>query len=204
MLKTISFAFLATAAIAAPAYAQEQSNFAGAKIGAVVGYDNVTLEYEDLDADKDGFLYGVTAGYDMDLGGAIIGAELEASDSSTKQRYTDFLASGDSATLAAGRDLYIGARIGLPLSPSLLAYVKGGYTNARAKLTYNDGTGFSVSDSDTLDGWRVGGGVELSNASSFARVEYRYSDYGEYKSDGINTGLSVSRQQVALTGGFRF
>ncbi|MET0249759.1 MAG: outer membrane beta-barrel protein [Sphingobium sp.] len=204
MFKTAAALMVTAAATIAPAIAQEASNFGGAKVGLTVGYDNVSLEYENLDADKDGVLYGVTAGYDMDLGRAVIGVELEAADASTKQRYTDLLFLGDSAKLAAGRDLYVGARLGLPVSANLLAYVKGGYTNARAKLTYNDGAGLSVSDSDTLDGWRVGGGLELTNATSFARVEYRYSDYGKYKLGGLDTGISMSRQQVALTGGFRF
>ncbi len=195
---------MVTVAMAAPAQAQQESNFGGVKVGAVLGYDNVSLEYEDLDTDQDGVLYGITAGYDMDLGQAVIGLELEASDASTKQRYTDLIFLGDSAKLAAGRDLYIGARVGVPVSRNLMIYAKGGYVNGRAKLTYNDGAGFSASDSDTLEGWRLGGGVEMANASSFARLEYRYSDYGKYKSDGLDTGLSVSRQQVAVTGGFRF
>ncbi|MDI1297343.1 MAG: porin family protein [bacterium] len=203
MFKTISLAAVAVA-MAAPAYAQEPSNFGGAKVGAILGYDNVSLEYDNFDDHDEGVMYGVTAGYDVDLGTAVIGLELEASDSSTKQRYTDLIFLDDSAKLAAGRDLYVGARIGFPVTRNLLVYAKGGYTNARAKLTYNDGAGFSASDSDTLDGWRLGGGVELANATSFARVEYRYSDYGEYKVDGVGTGLSLSRQQVAVTGGFRF
>lgn len=186
------------------AQAQQAGNFGGAKLGVLAGYDNVNLEYADLDGDDDGVLYGVTAGYDVDLGSAVIGLELEASDSSTSQRYNDLFYLGDSVKLAAGRDLYVGARIGIPVSRHVLVYAKGGYTNARAKLSYDDGAGFKISDSDTLDGWRLGGGVEIANETSFARIEYRYSDYGDYKVDGYNTGLAVSRQQVALTGGFRF
>lgn len=195
---------LCIAAIAAtPAHAQEAGNFGGVKLGVLTGYDNVGLEYADLDGDDDGVLYGVTAGYDMDLGSAVIGLELEASDSSTKERYTDAVY-GDSVALSAGRDLYIGARIGIPVTNHLLIYAKGGYTNARAKLSYNDGEGLVVSDSDTLDGWRLGGGVELASVNHFSRIEYRYSDYGDYKVGGVNTGVSASRQQVAVTGGFRF
>jgi outer membrane immunogenic protein len=203
MFKPFALAVLAAGAIVAPAQAKD-AGFGGVKIGAIVGYDNANLEYEGVDADKGGALYGVTAGYDMDLGRAIVGVEVEAADASTRWRTYDIDVTGDSAKLAAGRDLYVGARVGLPISGSLLAYAKGGYTNARAKLSYNDGAGFTASDSDTLDGWRAGGGVELSNAGTFARLEYRYSDYGDYKYAGFNTGLSVSRQQVALTGGFKF
>lgn len=204
MIRILLPVALATVAIATPAAAQESSNFGGVKLGVIAGYDNVRLEYEGLGVDDDGVLYGVTAGYDMDLGSAVIGLELEASDSTTRQRYTDLIDLGDSAKLAAGRDLYIGARFGVPVAHNVLIYAKGGYTNARAKLSYNDGAGLTLSDSDTLEGWRLGGGVELTNVSHFARIEYRYSDYGDYKVDGVNTGLSASRQQVAVTGGVRF
>ncbi|MFC3441925.1 outer membrane protein [Sphingobium rhizovicinum] len=187
----------------APAQAQEAGAFGGFKLGVVAGYDKATLEYADLDTNEDGVLYGVSAGYDMDLGSAVIGLELEASDSATKWRVTD-ADFGDSIALALGRDLYVGARIGIPVTSNLLIYAKGGYTNARAKLSYDDGEGLVISDSDTLDGWRLGGGVELTNANHFARVEYRYSDYGNYKDGGVDTGLSLSRQQVSVTGGFRF
>jgi outer membrane immunogenic protein len=197
-------AVCAAGVVATPAHAQDADNFGGFKLGVVAGYDKVSLEYEDVSASDDGVLYGVTAGYDVDLGNAVIGLELEASDSSTKQRYTDLLFSGDSAKLAAGRDLYVGARIGIPVSPNLLIYAKGGYVNGRVKLTYDGGADLFFTDSDTLDGWRLGGGVEFSNSTHFARIEYRYSDYGSYKIADIDTGIDVTRQQVAVTGGFRF
>ncbi len=203
MIRILLPAAIAAVTVATPAAAQEASNFGGVKLGVIAGYDNLRLEYEGVGADDDGVLYGVTAGYDMDLGSAVIGLELEASDSTTKQRFTD-ADFGDSLALAAGRDLYVGARIGFPVAHNVLLYAKGGYTNARAKLTYNDGEGLILSSSDTLEGWRLGGGVELTNANHFARIEYRYSDYGEYKVDGVGTGVSASRQQVALTGGVRF
>lgn len=198
---------LCTAGVfAMPAQAQEASNFGGFKLGVVAGYDKVSLEYEDVSASDDGVLYGVTAGYDLDLGNAVIGLELEASDSSTKQRYTDLLLAGDSAKLAAGRDLYVGARIGIPVSPNLLIYAKGGYVNGRVKLTYDGGADLDLiaTDSDTLGGWRLGGGVELANPTHFARIEYRYSDYGSYKIADVDSGIDVTRQQVSVTGGFRF
>jgi outer membrane immunogenic protein len=196
----------AAGAVAAPAQAQEASNFGGFKLGVVAGYDKVSLEYEDVSVHDDGVLYGVTAGYDLDLGSAVIGLELEASDSSTKQRFADLLIAGDSAKLAAGRDLYVGARIGIPVSPNLLIYAKGGYVNGRVKLTYDGGQNLDLiaTDSDTLGGWRLGGGIELVNPTHFARIEYRYSDYGSYKIADIDTGIDVTRQQVSVTGGFRF
>ena len=206
MIRYLLPALCAAGAVAAPAHAQEASNFGGFKLGVVAGYDKVSLEYEDVSVRDDGVLYGVTTGYDLDLGSAVIGLELEASDSSTKQRFADLLVAGDNAKLAAGRDLYVGARIGIPVSPNLLIYAKGGYVNGRVKLTYDGGPDLDLiaTDSDTLGGWRLGGGVEFVNPTHFARIEYRYSDYGSYKITDIDTGIDVTRQQVSVTGGFRF
>ncbi len=190
-MKNILFAAAALAAVAAPAYAQEASNFSGFKVGATVGYESVNLSYDDLDDSKGGVLYGLTAGYDYDLGTLVIGVEGEVSDSTVKETATDVLVAGDRWKLSAGRDLYVGARLGFPVSHNLMLYAEGGYTNARAKLSVSDG-------------YRVGGGIEFANPGHFARLEYRYSDYGNYSYDGFNTGIAASRHQIAVTGGFRF
>jgi outer membrane immunogenic protein len=203
-VKKVLFAAVALAAISAPAYAQDASNFGGAKIGAVIGYDRVRLEVEDEGSgSKDGFLYGVTAGYDLDLGTAVIGVEGEFADASTKETVGDLAVDGFEASLRAERDLYIGARLGFPVSPIIMLYAKGGYTNAKFKLSATDGVD-SFSASDELDGYRIGGGVEYTNGQAFGRLEYRYSDYGRYKVDGVDTGIDASRHQIAVVGGWRF
>lgn len=56
------------------------------------------------------------------------------------------------------------------------------------KVDYTDGTD-SFSDSDTLDGFRIGAGVEYSFGRFSLRGEYRYSGYGEYAYDGVATGI---------------
>lgn len=200
-MKNILITTAALIAISAPAYAQEASNFGGAKVGAVVGYDKVRLEVEDEGGSKDGFLYGVTAGYDFDLGTAIVGIEGEFSDSTTKERQSDVLVIGDEASLRTGRDLYIGARVGFPVNPVVMVYAKAGYTNARVKAAYDDGVD-RFTGSDNLDGWRIGGGAEFSSGKTFARVEYRYSEYDANEDFGV--AIEPSRHQVAVIGGVRF
>ena len=200
-MKKILIATAVLTAISAPAFAQEGSNFGGAKIGAVVGYDKVRLEALGDSGSKDGFLYGATAGYDFDLGYMVVGFEGEIADSTTKERATDILASGDELSLHAGRDLYVGGRVGVPVTPNVMLYAKGGYTNARATLKYDDGVS-SVSESRNLDGWRVGAGAEFVMEKSFARIEYRYSEYENNNDLGVT--IEPSRHQVAVVGGFRF
>jgi outer membrane immunogenic protein len=200
-VKNILIATAALSAVSAPAFAQEASNFGGAKIGAVVGYDKVRLEALGDDGSKDGFLYGVNAGYDFDLGTAVIGIEGELADSTTKESVEDVFVLGDEVSLNAARDLYIGARVGFPVSQNVMLYAKGGYTNARVKLKYDDGVD-TFSEGRNLDGWRVGAGAEYVMAQTFARLEYRYSEYEN--NDDLGATIEPSRHQVALIAGFRF
>ena len=112
---------------------------------------------------------------------------------------TDILEEGDELTLSVGRDLYAGLRVGFPVSDKVMLFAKGGYSNQRISATYtlDDET---VSESDTVNGFRLGAGVELDLGQPFARLEYRYSDYGSFS----DTELETSRHQVMLTAGLRF
>lgn len=202
-MKKLLAAAAFAAASASPAFAQDAVNFNGPWLGATVGYDKVSLEVDGDSGSEDGVLYGLSAGYDINTGSMVFGVEAELTDSTTKETASDIFVAGDSAKLSAGRDIYAGVRFGVPVSPEFLIYAKGGYTNARAKLTYDDGVDV-FSESDTLDGYRIGGGVEWQQNNTFARIEYRYSDYGEYEYQGVATGIEASRHQVAVTGGWRF
>lgn len=190
--------------IASPALAQEATTATGIKAGVVVGYDSTNLSYYDVDESKGGFLYGATLGYDYDAGPVVVGVEAEITGATTKQSYDNLLLAGDRWKLSAGRDLYVGARLGVHVTPTVLLYAKGGYTNARADLSIHyDGEKYG--EHDNLDGFRIGAGAEVAvTQSTFARIEYRYSDYGNYRYDEVESRIGLSRHQVALTSGFRF
>lgn len=202
-LKKAILVALSACAISAPAYAQDDASLGGAKVGVVAGYDSVKLSDPGSSVSKGGFAYGLTAGYDFDLGNAVVGIEAELADSTAKKTLTDVIEAGDEFSIAASRDLYVGARIGFAASSNVLVYAKGGYTNARVKARYLDDTD-RFSQSDTLDGFRLGAGVELVGQTNFARLEYRYSDYGTYRYDDFDSDISAARHQVVVTGGFRF
>lgn len=202
-MKKAIFTVLAACVVSVPAYAQDETSLGGAKVGLVAGYDSVKLSLDGDSASKGGFVYGITAGYDFDLGKAVLGIETELADSTAKESVTDIFEAGDEASISASRDLYVGARVGFAVGSNVLLYAKGGYTNVRVKARYADSTD-NFSGSDELDGYRLGAGAELVGQNNFARIEYRYSDYGKYSVDGFNTGISASRHQVVATGGFRF
>ncbi len=206
----------AALAVATPAAAQDAGQ-GGFRVGALGGLDILrsgSTERTGIDGDDqsaEGFLYGVEVGYDLPLGGAVIGVEGEWSDSTGKakadRRDPNLFGYGE---VKSGRDLYIGARAGFAVAPSTLAYVKGGYTNAHLDTVLGNG---SVSDRERfrLDGWRIGAGLQQSiGTNTYAKLEYRYSNYerADYRyADGGSTGqldVDTDRHQIVAGVGVRF
>src|SRR6185437_90802 len=87
---------------------------------------------------------------------------------------------------------YVGGRLGYLVTPSLLAYVDGGYTQTRFDRQELFDTLFSVPavpigafiDAHTYSGWFIGGGTEyalnmpwIPIRGLFWRTEYRYAQY---------------------------
>lgn len=207
-------------AVSAPAYAQDgDATFTGPWVAGLVGYDNNRAgsdvdaedEEDDFDDGISGVNYGVGAGFDFAAGGLVVGVEGEYMESEADTNYDldDDVGLGV-ANLDAGRDMYIGARLGARLGSNAMIYAKGGYTNAKYNVLTSDGT----TDTDTdieLDGWRAGAGVEVAvTENAFIKAEYRYSNYtsGDVEfTDGTETGsfdVDVDRHQGVVGVGLRF
>ena len=189
-MRSIVVAALFAASAATPALAQDKAPFTGARVEALAGWDRVQNNGHD-----DGVGYGLGAGYDFQTGMGLVGIEAEASDSSVKQCAGSRTVADPRFCAKTGRDLYVGGRVGTVVGGSTLLYAKAGYTNARAKLTSNDGTGQVTLGRTDLDGVRVGAGVEYAlGTNAFVKAEYRYSNYES----------GFSRNQVVGGFGFRF
>lgn len=210
------------ALIASPAAAQTADNtFTGLWGGVIGGYDvsSAGSEVDDDDGDFedqsiDGFGYGVQLGYDVDLGGFVLGAEGEYSESTASVDYSDPDFEGIGlGSVDASRDLYVGARVGFKASPDAMVYLKGGYTNAKYDILASDGVTDFENDFD-LDGYRIGAGAEYAiNQNAFVKLEYRYSNYsrGEIDfnddidvDDSDRFDVDLDRHQVMAGVGFRF
>lgn len=217
MRKIMVATLLAGAAVASPALAQDAgATFTGPRVEAILGYDHtgagssVDNDNDRDDQSIDGLLYGVGAGYDVNLGGAVVGVEGEFTDSTAKSSRSNLTTDFGFGRVKQGRDLYVGARVGFLASPSTLIYAKGGYTNTKLDVL----AGTSNIETDTsfkLDGWRVGAGIERAlSQNTFAKVEYRYSKYDSGKirfDDGTTTSefkVDTDRHQVVASLGLRF
>lgn len=206
----VAGAFLLAAA--APAAAQTVGPVAsGARVEARVGWDRPVIE-ANLDgasdkAGKSGVVYGVEAGYDIVTSGpTLIGLYAGIEDASTKQCSEIF--GGDEGCIKAGRNITAGARVGFTTNNGVV-YLKGGYSNGRAKISYADPAApqdnFRLSEN--LDGFHLGAGGEVMfNRNVYGKLEYVYTNYSGYDyDDGVTTaGLDVERHQIVAGVGFRF
>ncbi|MEQ6333571.1 outer membrane beta-barrel protein [Sphingobium sp. MK2] len=217
MRKLMVATLLGSAAVAAPAMAQDVGpTFTGPRVEAILGYDHVGAG-SDVDNNNgrddqsiDGLLYGIGAGYDVNLGSAVVGVEGEWTGSTAKSDRFDPTDQFGFGRVSQGRDLYVGARAGILANPSTLVYVKGGYTNSKLNVLAGN-TNETTDTAFKLDGWRIGGGVERAiNTNTFAKVEYRYSKYSDANiefANGATTedfGIDTDRHQVVASVGWRF
>lgn len=193
MRKFAIAAALLAGTIATPALAQD-STLGGFRVEGLIGYDRPSVE----DEGADGIVYGMGVGYDFQSGNAIFGIEAEATDSSADETVSGFALPGDSLRVRASRDLYVGGRAGFGIGGNSLIYAKAGYTNARVRVDYEDGTAGTVADftdRTNLDGVRAGVGAQIGlGPNAYLKTEYRYSNY----QDGVD------RHQVVGGLGFRF
>jgi outer membrane immunogenic protein len=204
---------------AASAQDQTRAPFTGPRVEGIVGYDmlrsgeaedGVNTGENEGDESIDGVAYGIGVGFDVDLGGVVLGVEGEYADSSGEQEFgetvdgTEFL-----GRIETGRDLYIGGRIGVALAPRTLVYAKGGYTNTSIESVFTSDSD-NVDFDTSVDGYRIGAGVEqMIGTNAFVKGEYRYSNYNGLKLDDDLFGdedldIDLDRHQVMFGVGLRF
>lgn len=196
-MKLIVFCAIATAAVTAPAAAQEATKFDGPFVGVQLGWQqdrrsatSSTVPPITIRTNGDGLVYGGQVGYDANIGGAVLGLEGSITGRS---------GNNGSATLdfETGRTINVTARAGLLVSPESLLYARGGYSNARFSLTNPAG------NSESRNGYTLGAGCERSLTDKIsARIEYAYSNYGSDTLPGIGGPVDVNYRRHGMTAGF--
>ncbi len=160
----------------------------GAYIGGQIGYGWGKSRFDtdgfDLGNVKpDGFLGGLYAGYNFDLGNSfVLGIDGDVTYNNLKDSYseTDFGVT-DSLESKLRWSGAVRARAGVAMD-RFLPYIAGGVAFGSVKNTLSSTDGIdevSVSQSKTLTGWTAGAGVDYAATDNvIVRLEYRYTDYG--------------------------
>jgi outer membrane immunogenic protein len=205
-MRKLFSAVLAASAAATPALAQDvgpRAPFTGPRAEGIVGWDRLSDGTGQDAGSSDGVVYGGQIGYDFQAGGSIIGVEAELTGSTTDTRANNLLAAGDELRIDAGRDIYVGGRLGFLAGDRAMIYAKAGYTNARINFEYATNTA-TFEDAVDLDGWRLGAGAELQlSPNMYLKGEYRYSNYSNIQ-DFDDEGVDLDRHQVLGGIGIRF
>ena len=203
-LRVTTMAAIALAGFAAtPAQAQSSDeNFPGVSIGVQAGWEERSINETVLPAtvnatlrDKsDGVAYAAFAAYDHQFHNIVIG--VEAGFAPNGQTLNAALPGG-SIELDSKWSADLTARVGVTVTPRLLAYGRAGYGINRTRISgFVDGqTGPVESESATSDGFIFGGGFEYAlTGNASVRAEYRRKEF-----DG-----SLSSNQVLAGVAFRF
>lgn len=212
------------AVAAAPAPAQQATNWTGGQLGSSNGVSSVNNNFVEpgsyncylliaalgsctetpfsIKDSRAGFITGVYLGYRWQMGMWVVGVEGDANYKFNGK--TDGYQSGTPAYLAPGYEEFIGSakqtwdgsargRLGFLVNPNALLYVTGGLAFGEVKGSYSyracefvtPGCVYGAgSFSDTRVGWTIGGGVEAAIAANWkARVEYRYTDLGNFSAN---------------------
>lgn len=171
---------------AAPSLAA--SPFDGAYVGVYTGYADNNGSNGAGDIDTDGWTYGGYVGYGKTFDQFYFGGEAEIGSIDIDGKGT---VGTVPTTLKINESYGLAARAGLLVSDNALFYGRVGWqrTNYEAKI----GTGaarFTVDD--TLDGVRVGGGLEYALTDNvLTRVEYNYTNYEQGVSDNqVRVGVA--------------
>lgn len=211
----IKLVFAATAALAAASVSAQEGTavqpFNGPFIGIQGGWQQdeqrlALATSNGLFTARDrtsGFAYGGQIGYDYRLSPHFV-LGIEASSSGRTGNGRSYDANNNVYDLRVGRTFNATGRLGYLVGGSGLAYVRGGYSNAR--FDTGNGTG---NDVENRDGYTVGIGYEQAVTRSVtARVEYNYSKYGTrnlYDAAFTNQGtINSAYHRNAVTAGLNF
>ena len=180
--------------VAAPVRPAPAASWSGVYLGAFGGYNWGTFDSSVGDISADGWNGGVFAGYNVQNGSVVYGAEADIG-------YSD--ANGTLGTTDAKQTGFgsLRGRVGYAFDP-LMIYGTGGLAVTGAEIS--DG---ADSDTNVHLGWTVGAGAEaLITDNVFGRLEYRYSDYAskDYNLGGSTVSSGFSAHSVNAGIGVKF
>ncbi len=135
----------------------------------------------EVDNNSDGWTLGGQVGYNMDMGGFVLGGEADLQWANIG--YTEDAPGG--GTFEAKTDMFgtLRARAGIPIG-QVMPYATLGVAYGRGSATVDDG----VTTTQTANhfGWTAGVGLEAQATSNLSlKAEYLYVDLGRQAYDGL-------------------
>nr|WP_295889629.1 outer membrane protein [uncultured Devosia sp.] len=134
-----------------------------------------------------GWNLGAQAGYNMDMGGFILGAEADLQWSNVG--YTEDIPGIGS--FKAGIDFYgtLRGRAGMAFG-QVMPYVTAGVAAGRGSASLTNPGGVTTSQSATHTGWTAGVGLEAQATQNISiKAEYLYVDLGTQSYSGLPAGV---------------
>ncbi|MEJ5081067.1 outer membrane protein [Ochrobactrum sp. MYb379] len=189
----------------------------GGYLGGQIGYGWGKSTYSDVDGfggrlKPDGFLGGLYAGYNFDVGNSIVlGVDGDVTYNNLKKRFSETDEDGDfdSVETKLRWSGAVRARAGVAVD-RFLPYIAGGVAFGSIKnsgTSIVDGVEEGFSTSKTHTGWTAGAGVDYAATDNvILRLEYRYTDYGHknFEIDGENTRNKFKANEVRLGVAYKF
>ncbi|WP_273792014.1 outer membrane protein [Brucella anthropi] len=179
----------------------------GAYIGGQIGYGWGKSKFDDgfdtLELKPDGFLGGLYAGYNFDLGNnVVLGIDGDVTYNNLKDDFTGAGGSLESKLRWSGA---VRGRVGYAFD-RFLPYIAGGVAFGQVKNSGDVGP-IEFSESKTLTGWTAGAGVDYAATDNvIVRLEYRYTDYGDkdFNLGGFNVNDDFKTNEVRLGVAYKF
>ena len=144
-----------------------------------------------------GWQFGGQAGYNVDMGGFVVGAEADLQWANVG--YSEELPGGNKFTSAI--DFYgtIRGRAGVTFG-QVMPYVTGGFAAGRGTVSQTAGA-VTTSQSNTHMGWTAGLGIEAQATDQITvKAEYMYVDLGTQTYGGIGNIDATQRFSVVRAG----
>lgn len=207
MIRKLFFVGVASACMISAAQAADvieelaAYDWTGFYVGAQAGYGwgDTDFHYEPFDTsvemEFDGFVGGVTAGYNAQRGSLVVGVEADVSYSDFSKDVERPLVFGAQPCVTPGEgcsldiDWFGTARVRFGFAmDTVMPFVTGGIAFGDVEAHFDTGACDCEID-ETAFGWTVGGGIEWAFAENWsAKAEYLYVNLGEPDTEALNTG----------------
>jgi outer membrane immunogenic protein len=197
-------------------------DWSGLYIGGHIGYGYGETDIADRNLllptqriESDGFLGGVQAGWNYQIGRFVLGAEADYSYADIKGDVTTTIAATDVSRSSTTTWIATAtARLGYTWD-RVMVYSKLGTAFAQFDYDNNISVGgasvFSATASETRVGWTVGTGIEWAFAGGWsAKAEYNYMDFGrrtiDFTSviDGTLANLDIDQRISVVKAGLNY